>query len=88
MNATDHARAIRRIVNTLEIIVQQWPEISAADLLKCARALPAIIADRPARALLISRAAALDVDDLVDQRLLPPWCGQPTDEEEARLRAL
>lgn len=75
MTAEDHARAIRRIVKALEIIVTQHPQITVQDLMQCARALPGIVASRPARALLIERAAMLDVDDLVDAKLAPPWCG-------------
>lgn len=75
MSNLEHTRAMLRLVLTLEKVVQQCPEITTVQLLACARALPSVIMDGPRAILTNDRAASLYVDDLVDQRLLPPWCG-------------
>lgn len=88
MQKIDAATQITRLVRALELIVEQWPEISASDLLQCARALPAIMADNPCRILLNDRAARLYLDDLVDADILPPWVGSGLRGDHGRSLAL
>lgn len=64
---------ICRIVRTLELITERWPEATARQMLEAARALPAVIADSPLPECLNERAATLYIDDLVDAGALPPW---------------
>jgi len=75
MTHTEALNGINRLVKTLETITRMWPEVTCQQLLASAQKLPAIMADLPLTDCTTDRAVGLYIENLVDEAVLPPWCG-------------